>query len=263
MPAIDKHGEGTFSYADLQTSDLEAATTFYTDVLGWKYDDQPMGEGPDDIYRMFTREGRVVCAASKQRAEQAAAGVPPMWNVYFNVSDVDTAAKTCEAAGGTIHQGPFDVFDAGRMAVMTDPTGAFFMLWQAKENIGASVMHEPNTLTWAESGSTDLAKARAFYEEALDWTAEEMDMGPGGKYIVFSAGDTQVAGLMQSPMPMSYWAIYFSTDDCKGVTAKALAAGATAMMDSDVFPGVGTISVLTDPQGAMFGLVEAEPQATS
>jgi predicted enzyme related to lactoylglutathione lyase len=259
MPAIDKYQDGMFSYADLQTSDLEAATTFYTDLFGWAYDDQPMGEGPDDIYRMFNKDGRVVCAASKQRADQAAAGVPPMWNTYFTVSDVDTAAKQAEAAGGTVHMAPFDVFDAGRMAVVADPAGAFFCLWQAKENIGAYVMHEPNTLTWPESGSTDPEKARAFYTELFGWTFTEMDMGDGGKYTIFASGEDPVAGLMPSPAPMSYWSIYFNVDDCKALTEKAKAAGAQTMMDAEKTEGVGVISVLTDPQGAMFGMLEPEP----
>jgi predicted enzyme related to lactoylglutathione lyase len=258
MPAIDKHEDGMFSYSDLQTTDLEAATSFYSDLFGWSYEDAPMSEDPTDTYRMFTQGGRVVCAASKQRSEQAEAGVPPMWNAYFSTSDVDVAAKRCEAAGGTIHAAPFDVFDAGRMAVISDPAGAFFCLWQPNENIGASVMYEPNTLTWAETGSTDVAAARAFYIEALGWSAEDMDMGPNGTYTAFSNGGNPVAGLMQSPAPMSYWSIYFNTDDCKGLTKRALDAGARAMMDSEVIPGVGTLSIVTDPQGAMFGLIQPE-----
>jgi predicted enzyme related to lactoylglutathione lyase len=262
VPAIEKHKEGMFSYSDLSTTDLEAATKFYTDLFGWTYVDQPMSEDPTDIYRMFLKGEGVVCAASKQRPEQAEAGVPPMWNAYFTFADVEQAAKRCEAAGGTIHTGPFDVFDAGRMAVISDPVGAFFCLWQPKENIGASVMHEPNTLTWPESGSTDAEKARGFYEEALGWTSQQMDMGEGQTYTVFSVDGDNVAGLMPSPAPMSYWAIYFNTDDCKGLTDKARAAGAQIMMDTNAAPGVGKFSFLTDPQGAMFGLLEPEPMSS-
>ena len=259
MPEIDKYDEGTFSYSDLQTTDRDAATKFYVDLFGWEYDDQPMGEGSDDIYRMFTKNGRVVCAASNQRPEQAEAGVPPMWNTYFTVGDVDDAAKRCEAAGGTVHAAPFDVFDAGRMAVIADPTGAFFCLWQAKENIGSYVMNEPNTLTWAESGSTDVEKARTFYGEIFGWKYEESDMGPGGKYTVLLRGSEPAAGMMESPIPMSYWSIYFNVEDCKALTDKARAAGAQVMLDAQQIPGVGVVSVLSDPQGAMFGMIEAEP----
>jgi len=258
MPAFDKHDEGTFSYSDLSTTDLEAATRFYTDLFGWDHDDVPMSEDGYDIYRMFTKDGRVVCAAAKQQPQQAEAGVPPMWNVYFTVSDVDLAAKKVEAAGGTVHAQPFDVFDVGRMAVIAGADGAFFCLWQAKTSIGAYVKDEPNTLTWAESGSTDAEKARSFYGELFGWKFEEMDMGDGNKYTIFKAGETSVAGLMPSPIPMSYWSIYFDVDDCKSLTEKAKAAGAQAMMDAETTEGVGVISVLTDPQGAMFGLLQPE-----
>ena len=263
MPEIDKHDEGTFSFSDLQTSDRDGATKFYVDLFGWEYDDQPMGEDPDDIYRMFTKNGRVVCAASNQRPEQAEAGVPPMWNVYFTVDDVDSAAKRVEAAGGSVHAQPFDVFDAGRMAVVADPAGAFFCLWQPKENIGSYVMREPNTLTWPECGSKDVEKARAFYIELFGWSFDESAMDNGVKYTVMTKGSEPVAGLMESPMPMSYWAIYFNVDDCRGLTEKARTGGAQVMMDSDPIPGVGIVSVLTDPQGAMFGMIEAEPGAQS
>src|SRR5687767_5631659 len=102
VPEITKHDEGKFSYADLSTSDLDGATTFYVDLFGWHAEDAPMNENdPTDIYRQFFKNGRVVCAAAKQRAEQAQAGVPPMWNIYFTVDDVDLKAKEVEAAGGT------------------------------------------------------------------------------------------------------------------------------------------------------------------
>jgi uncharacterized protein len=260
MPEMTSHKEGTFSYSDLQTSDLEAATAFYTDLFGWGIDDQPMGEDPADIYRMFTKDGKVVCAASKQPPQQAQAGVPPMWNVYFTVSDVDTKAKEAEAAGGTVHAQPFDVFDVGRMAVIADPTGAFFCLWQAKESIGSYVMGEPDTLVWAESGTTDVDVSKAFYTQLLGWSSEDQDMGPNGMYTTFSAHGDFAAGLMKSPMPLSYWAIYFGVDDCKATTEKISAGGGQLMMDCQAIPGVGTITIATDPQGAMFGLLEAEPQ---
>ena len=258
MTEIIKHQEGMFSYSDLSTTDLDAATTFYTDLFGWKYEDVPMSDEPNDIYRMFTKNGHSVCSAAKQRPEQADAGVPPMWNVYFTVSDVDLKAKEADAAGGTVHAGPMDVFDAGRMAVLADPAGAFFCLWQPKENIGAQVMNEPNTLDWAEAGSTDVATARDFYGQVLGWTHEEMDMGDGKAYTVFSVGGENCAGMMESPMPMSYWSIYFQVEDCKNMTARAQSMGASVMLEPTSAPGVGTFSVLGDPQGAMFGMIQPE-----
>lgn len=256
MTEIIRHKDGMFSYSDLQTSDLGAAETFYTDLFGWKVNEQPMGEG--QVYLMFEKNGHTVCAASQQREEQAAQGVPPMWNTYFTVYDVDLRAKEIEAAGGSVHAPPFDVFDAGRMAVIADPVGAFFCLWQPKDNIGAQVMNEPNTLGWAESGSTDIEKSRAFYTETMGWTYEEMDIGDGDPYTVFQAEGENCCGLMNSSMGRSYWSIYFDVLRCKQMTEKVRSMGGEVLMDADEVPGVGVISVVADPQGAMFGMIEPE-----
>ena len=256
MPEIIKHKEGMFSFADLQTNDLDAATTFYTDLFGWKTDDQDMGEGPDNPYRMFTKNGQVVSAVSRQRPEQVAQGMPPMWNVYFTVSDVDLKAKEAEAAGGTVIMPPFDVLDAGRMAVIADPAGAVSCLWQPKESIGATVMHEPNTLDWAESGSKNVEAARRFYTDVLGWNFDEMDMGEGKSYTLFKIGNDSVAGLMEvDEMPMSYWSMYFNVEDCKSMTEKVRQMGGNVILEPGAAEGVGTFSIVTDPQGAMFGMI--------
>jgi predicted enzyme related to lactoylglutathione lyase len=258
LPEITKHEEGAFSYSDLQTTDLDSATTFYTDLFGWKTDDVPMSEQPGEIYRQFTKNGKIVCAAANQRPEQVQAGAPPMWNVYFTVDDVDLKAKEAEAAGGTVHVPPFDVFDAGRMTVISDPAGAYFCLWQPKESIGSYVMHEANTVDWAESGSTDVPKARDFYKQVMGWTHEDMNMTEGPTYTLFSAAGEYVAGLMPSQMPMSYWSMYFQVEDCPGMTNKAKSLGAQTMLENMTVEGVGTMSICTDQQGAMFGMIQPE-----
>lgn len=261
MPEITRHEDGMFSYSDLQTTDERAALDFYTRLFGWSVDEQPMGEG--QTYYMFQKNGKVVGAAARQQDHQRENGVPPMWNTYFTVSDVDLKAKEVERAGGTVLAPPFDVFDAGRMAVVSDPAGGVLSIWQAKESIGAEVMHEANTLTWTELHSTDRDRARTFYTDVFGWTHEDMDMG-GGVYTVFSSGGNPVCGLFDQTsegMP-SFWLVYFDVDDCKATTEQAQAMGARVMMGPENVPTVGVISVLTDPQGAGFGLLEPERPAS-
>ena len=169
MPEITRHVETMFSYSDLQTTDLEAAKRFYMTLFDWDVDEFPMGEG--QVYAMFKKDGKTTAAAALQQEQQRAAGVPPMWNTYFTVYDVDTRTKEAERAGGTIHAGPFDVFDSGRMSVIMDPNGAAFCLWQPKDDIGAEIMNEPNTLTWTECVASAVATARAFYSTLFAWEA--------------------------------------------------------------------------------------------
>lgn len=257
MPEISSHNDGMFSYSDLTTTDIAAARIFYTDLFGWNVNEQPLPEG--DVYLMFEKKGKVAAAASQQPGEQRAQGVPPMWNTYFTVSDLDLRTKEAEAAGGTIYADPFDVMEAGRMSVIADPTGAVFCLWEPKAAIGAEIMYEPNTLVWTECSTTDVDKARTFYSSVMGWTFEEADMGDAGTYTLFQAEDQYLGGMMPSPMDMSYWMVYFAVGDCEQMTEKVRSMGGTIHLDAETVPSVGTLSIVSDPQGAMFGLLEPDP----
>lgn len=256
MPEITKHVETMFSYADLSTTDLDGAKAFYTGLFGWDFDDVPMGEG-GGIYTMFKKNGKVTAAASVQQEQQREAGVPPMWNAYFTVYDLDARTKEAERAGGSIHAGPFDVFDAGRMSVISDPNGAFFCLWEPKDSIGAEVMGEPNTLTWTEVMAPDLEKAKAFYGELFGWTGEAF--GEDGSYIVYKKDDQYAAGSMRPPGPMpAFWLTYFAVENADDAVAKARELGATIMREPTPIPTVGRFALITDPQGAGFGVLEPD-----
>jgi predicted enzyme related to lactoylglutathione lyase len=260
MPEITRHEEATFSYSDLQTTDLEAAKAFYTSLFGWGVDEQPMG--PGQVYAMFKKNGKTTAAASLQPSQQAEAGVPPMWSSYFTVDDVDTRTKELESAGGVIHAGPFDVFEAGRMSVVTEPSGAFFCLWQPKDNIGSEVMNEPNTLTWTECVSADADKTTEFFSTLFGWNAEEMPAATGGRYILMKKGDQPACGVMTSPTPgmPSFFLVYFAVENCDETVAKAEELGARIQQPATPIPGVGRFALIADPQGAGFGLLEPEPQ---
>jgi predicted enzyme related to lactoylglutathione lyase len=106
--------------------------------------------------------------------EQAAPGVPPHWNSYVTVTDVDATASQVPGAGGTVIAPPFDVLDAGRMAVIQDPTGAIFMIWQPKNSIGAGIVNEHGAFSWSELISPDVPKAAEFYKKIFGWTSDTM-----------------------------------------------------------------------------------------
>src|SRR5215204_95028 len=132
------HAPGTFSWAELATSDAEGAKSFYTSLFGWTYDDRPAGEGM--IYSMANRDGRSVAALFGSDG-------PPHWNCYVTVASVDDAAARAGELGGDVLAEPFDVMDVGRMAVIADPIGAALCLWEPGTNIGAALVNAPGALT--------------------------------------------------------------------------------------------------------------------
>ena len=263
MPDITKHTETMFSYSDLTTTDLDGAKSFYTGLFGWDIDDQPMGEG--QVYSMFKKGGRTVAAASLQQPQQREMGIPPMWNAYFTVYDLDNRTKEAERLGGTIHAGPFEVFDAGRMSVIMDPNGAVFCLWEPKDSIGAEVMGDPNTLTWTECVAGDLDKGRAFYTELFGWDEQDMsDVATSMQYFVMNKEGQPVCGVMPPPGEMpSFWLVYFAVANCDDAVAKARELGGQIQRDTTSIPGVGRFALITDPQGAGFGVLEPEPGQNS
>jgi len=256
---IASHTPGAFSWPELATTDQKAGCAFYTALFGWELHDQPMG--PGDTYSMFQMRGKPVAAAYTMRADEKQMGVPPHWNAYATVTNVDDSAKKAESLGGKVVAPPFDVMDAGRMAVLQDPTGAIFQIWQPKRSIGAMILNEPGALCWTELTTTDTKAAEAFYTSLLGWTAKHSAPGGPMEYTEFSVGGAPSIGMMAKPAGMpdhipSYWMPYFQVASADASAAKAQQLGGKLMVPPQDIPNTGRFAIVTDPQGAMFAVFE-------
>lgn len=149
MADYSSHTPGTFCWAELATTDQKAAVAFYGALFGWGVNDMPIG--PTETYSMFQMRGKDVGAAYTMRPEERQHGAPPHWNTYVAVANADDTVNRAKALGATVLAPAFDVMDAGRMAVLQDPTGAVFQIWQPGKHIGARIMREPGAMTWTRS----------------------------------------------------------------------------------------------------------------
>jgi predicted enzyme related to lactoylglutathione lyase len=245
------HKPGTISWADLATTDQTAAKEFYAALFGWEYDDQPAGEGV--TYSMAKLGGRSAAAISPQQADEASQGVPPHWNVYVTVEDVDASTEKVGEAGGRVLAGPFDVFDAGRMTVLADPVGAVLCLWQAGTSIGAEVVNEPGSLTWADTATTDAEAAQAFYESLFGWRFDQMSEEP--PYWVIWNGERTNGGMTVPPPDVpANWFPYFAVEDVEAAMQAAQAAGGQPFVGPVDVPNGGRFALIQDPQGAAFAV---------
>jgi len=153
------------------------------------------------------------------------------------------------------------VMDAGRMAVLQDPTGAIFQIWQPKRSIGAMILNEPGALCWTELTTTDTRAAEAFYTSLLGWTAKHSAPGGPMEYTEFSVGGAPSIGMMAKPAGMpahipSYWMPYFQVASADASAAKAQQLGGKLMVPPQDIPNTGRFAIVTDPQGAMFAVFE-------
>ncbi len=257
MPELNSHQPGTFCWLELGTSDAAAAKNFYTSLFGWSVNEQSMGEM--GTYYMFQQNGRD-CAAMYQMGPDMQ-GIPPFWLSYVAVADADAAVEKAKSLGGRVVNGPFDVYDYGRMAVLGDQQDAAFAVWQAKSHIGLGIRDETNTLCWTELQARDLPGSKTFYKSLFGWGLKESP-----EYTELSAGDTAIGGMMQAQGPPevpAHWLPYFAVDDCDAMVQKATSGGATVYVPPMDIPNVGRFAVVADPQGAVFAVIKLELQSHS
>jgi predicted enzyme related to lactoylglutathione lyase len=246
---------GTFSWADLSTTDPDAAKRFYAGLFGWELDDTPAGEGM--TYTMCRIGGKDACAISAQMQQERDQGIPPHWNSYITVANVDEATARAKELGAQVLAPPFDVMDAGRMAVLQDPTGAVFQVWQPKRHAGAKILREPGSLCWTELATRDTAAAKKFYTSLFGWK-EKTSTDAGMTYTEFSVDNTPGAGMMEMNAQMAgvppHWLPYFQVADCDASANKARELGGVFLVPPSDIPNVGRFSVIRDPQGAAFAI---------
>lgn len=252
MTEFSAHAPGTFCWPELATTDQKSAAAFYAALFGWAVDEQPIG--PAETYTMFRLRGLEVAAAYTMRAEERAHGAPPHWNAYVTVVNADAAVTRAGELGGKVLAPPFDVMDAGRMAVLQDPTGAVIQVWQPGRHVGAKILREPGALGWTELLTRDTAAAEAFYTKLFGWNTKKSP-----EYTEFSVGTTPDAGMMKIDEQWGdvppHWMPYFQVTDCDGTAKRAAPLGGKVMVPPGDIENVGRFAMLADPQGATFSVI--------
>ncbi len=256
MAEIDKHKPGAFNWIELSTKDQNGAKSFYTSLFGWTSTDFPMG--PDDFYTMFALKGRTCAAVYTMREDEQQMHIPSHWNLYIQVESADDTAKRAAELVAKVLAPPFDISTHGRTAVIQDPAGAVFMLWQPNQHRGIALKDEPGSFCWADLNTPDQQAAAAFYAKLFGWELEASKDGSGYLHIK-NAGD-YIGGIppkeYQNPNAPPHWMIYIQVSDCDATTAKAKELGAQVYMGPMTMEKVGRITVFADPQGAVSALFE-------
>ena len=257
---VEKHQPGMFSWADLATPDPEGSTRFYTQLLELQHTDVPAGVGA--FYTVLSKGGKS-CAAIYEMPPgmREMTGGHPAWKVYFTVESADATVARAWELGGVVLEGPFDVFEEGRMVLIQDPTGGMFAVWEPGKGIGAQLFGEPGALAWCELYTRDTDRASDFYAGLFGWSATPGPAADGmSGYLVQTIDGQPAAGMMAireewGEMPAS-WSIYLAVADLDESREMAKRLGATEITPPMEVDGVGRFLGLQDPQGAYVTIMQ-------
>jgi uncharacterized protein len=273
VPDRDGYIPGVPCWIDTSQPDPQAAVAFYSGLFGWEFEDvmPPDSEGEYFIGRLGGRSAAAVGSIPEAAPQMA------MWNTYIWVDSADETASKVADAGGTTLMEPFDVMEAGRMAVFADPEGAVFCVWQAKENKGAQVVNEAGSLNFNGLNTRDVEGAKRFYGSVFGWETLALDGGaemwtqPGygdhleesdpeiRKRVAEVGGPTGFEDVVASINPIgddqpdtpAHWNVTFAVDDADAAAAKATELGGKVIVPPFDAPWV-RMTILADPQGATF-----------
>ena len=214
-------------------------------------------EGP--AYILLSAGSAMVGGLMPIPDDAKAMGAGPCWTGYIAVADVDGGAERVKQLGGMVHRPPADIPGVGRFAVVADPHGAVFILFKGQgEEPHTPAPGTPGHVGWRELRAGDGESDYSFYASLFGWMkVDEVDMGPMGKYLIFSTGNGPVGGIMTktADTPQPYWLYYFNVDAIDAAAARVQKGGGKVTNGPMEVPGGSWIVQCVDPQGAMFALV--------
>jgi predicted enzyme related to lactoylglutathione lyase len=270
MSERERYPPGVPCWVDTLQPDPRAALDFYGAVFEWEFTGPgPMPGDPPGQYFIARVNGRDV-AGIGSRPRNGPAGAT--WNTYIRVASADEAVAAARRAGGSVLQPPFDVPPAGRTAVLADPAGAPFCVWEARTREGAQLVNEPRTWSMSSLHTPDPEGAKAFYGAVFGWRPDVFDAGEvqftlwrlpgyvGGEpeqpvprdvvAVMAPAAPTQ-----RGTRPPPHWSVDFWVAGADALAERAARLGGKVIVPPHATPGFRT-AVLADPQGATFWIDE-------
>ncbi|GGM79065.1 hydrolase [Longimycelium tulufanense] len=240
---------GAPCWFDMTVPNRATAVEFYGAVLSWDVD-------TTEHYGFCRVRGRDVAAVAEPFEGEA----PPAqsnWVVYLATDDcAGTLRKVEEHGGRVIREQLADNW--GTMAIVEDPTGGIFSLWQAGEHLGSGAFNEPGAPCWNEIATRDVARAVDFFTKVFGYEAEALPDGPFD-YTVLKANGEPVAGVYGGQGRVSSghgaWLTYFATNDTDAASHTAVGNGGRVLGEPEDTP-FGRLAILADPFGAHFAVIK-------
>lgn len=276
----DVYPAGCPCWVDTTQPDPEAAMAFYGPLMGWEFEDRAPADAPMR-YHVARMRGRDVAGIGGVPDGAPATGT---WNTYVAVASADAAAARTRELGGAVLEGPFDVGEAGRMAVLADPAGSVICVWQAGASIGAELVNVPGGWNFSGLGASDADAAIGFYGGLFGWEASAAGEGGGEGRMWYLPGygdhlESLTPGVRERMSDLGApprfedvvawlipagdevpegWGVTFGVADADATATAAERLGGTVLMPPTDMPWV-RMTVIRDPQGGVITATQFVP----
>jgi uncharacterized protein len=271
---------GVPCWVDLTVPDPAAVLPFYRGLFGWELEDVAPEGAPSPYLVARLPDGTAAGVTALPEGSPDGA----RWDTYVSVAGVDETVAAAHRAGGTVVAEPFDVPGTGRMAVLSDPEGARFCIWQTSEGQGAEVVNEHGAVNFNLLATRDPDAAEAFYAALFGWRKlvlpsglawamssygehlEKAHPGLGEQMAQMGAPDgfVDVVASLQlvadddADTP-AHWSVIFGIDDTDAAVAQAVDLGGQVVTEPIDAPWT-RLATLADPQGARFVVSQFIPE---
>lgn len=246
--------------------DPDGAAQFYGQLLGWQFDEPTsMPEGLGGQYLQARVAGRLVAGIGQAPATAPAA----LWSTFIRVDDVEATLTRVADAGGAVLAGPLQAGTAGRLAVVADPAGIAFGLWQPGSRVGAQRINAPGTWAMSALHTPTPERAQAFYGTVFGWQLQPV---PGTPLALWRLPGYVGGGGQGQPLPEDvvavmtltdeasevppHWAVNLCVEDVDATARRAVALGGRLLLPPTDTPGFRS-AVVADPQQGVIAISAA------
>ena len=256
MAEVTSYKPSSFSWTDYAANDTAAAIKFYSGLFGWEAETMKAESGD---YTLMKLKGKSVAGLMEITPDMKAMNVPPCWTSYINVENADAAVAKAKENGGKAIFEAMDAMDAGRWGLVQDTDGAVFGVWEPKSHFGSAFKEEHGAICWFEHASINSEASVTFYQNVFGWTSKKENMG-NMDYTTFMNDGEGIGGLYEITPEMKgvppHWLPYFAINNIDIAIEYITSQGGKILMPKMHIENIGFFSVLQDPQGGAFGLVQ-------
>ena len=247
---INLHGK--FVWDDLLTNDVAQAKDFYGQLLGWTFE-QRKG------YTVVYNDGQAIGGMAQVTTTPENPGVA-RWLNLLSVEDLDHAVALVEKNGGSIVNGPLNLLNRGRGALIRDPNGAQLLLVHATDGDPEDQTPPIGSWLWHELWSNDIDGSLAFYQQLIGYDFE----GDKDNYLILLKDNNWRAGIrvVSDPTLEMRWVPVVRVADTEKTAEQAKTLGGKVVVEPRPTEDGGSVALLSDPSGALFIIQRWSPASS-